>query len=415
MHRKGRRKRLALTPGRHIVRVAEPCGSVDGKSKARPVSRAVAIEILDASGKPAAGAAADAPAGKPADAKPVAGAAAPAAATEPSAAERLAEKYYKSVDEILLAEKAESERDRKAMGDKTIPVPSTATGVVRARFGGPVAGAEITITPEVGEGVLGSGKTHAEGRFKINLLAADYRGVTLEVKAKGFVRWAFGGIYGGIVGHLAVLDREIDDDRLAAVLAEKDPERRLEGVLEIVASRQMSDLGIEQVFPYIGKLRADLRTIIAARVFDRKDDGGESPADRARWLLAYWADPADEAVVEPWMKDNAYIAPAPPEIVGATIEDACRRYADAFFGNEPANQRTLSNFSNPRYSLEKDRALIEFSVHYLNWGFSQYLVLVKEGDQPATARAVPVPGRRVKLVAEHMHWDRGPVAPLPGK
>ncbi len=48
-------KELALTPGRHIVRVAEPSGSVpDGKVKARPVSRAVVIDILPADAKPAA-------------------------------------------------------------------------------------------------------------------------------------------------------------------------------------------------------------------------------------------------------------------------------------------------------------------------------------------------------------------------
>jgi hypothetical protein len=324
-------------------------------------------------------------------------------APESSAADRLAEKYYDAVNDFLLAEKAESDRDTKAIWDKTIPVPATATGTVRSRFGGPVAEAEVAITPEEGEGVLGTGKTDAQGKFKINLSRDNYRGLAIEVKAKGFVRFGQSGLYGGLVGFMVVLDREIDDDRLAAVAAEKDPERRLEGVLELVAAREMSDLGIDKVFPYIGKLRDDLKTIIATRAFGRKDDRRESPADRALRLLAFWGDPADEALVAPWLKDNVHVAPPPQPIAGATIEEACRRYADAHFGNKPADQRTLSVFGKPLYSLEKDRALIVFNVEYAYWGYSKYLVLVKEGDS-----------WRLKVVADHRHWEKRPPMPPPG-
>ncbi len=61
--------RLVLKPGRHIVRSAASCQSFLGESiTARPVSRAVVIEVLDAGGKrvepvPPAGKAADKPAG----------------------------------------------------------------------------------------------------------------------------------------------------------------------------------------------------------------------------------------------------------------------------------------------------------------------------------------------------------------
>ena len=46
---------LALTPGRHILRVAAVCHAADPQTPvARPVSRAVVLEILAADGKPAA-------------------------------------------------------------------------------------------------------------------------------------------------------------------------------------------------------------------------------------------------------------------------------------------------------------------------------------------------------------------------
>ena len=70
-------KKLALTPGQHIVRLAHICKSVDPKvPDARPVSRPVAIEILSASAEASASAkaTADKPADKPAAADPAAAA-----------------------------------------------------------------------------------------------------------------------------------------------------------------------------------------------------------------------------------------------------------------------------------------------------------------------------------------------------
>ena len=94
--------------------------------------------------------------------------------------------------------------------------------------------------------------------------------MTLTVTKDGFTRWAIAGIYGGIVGYPVRLDRAIDKGFWKGLIDEKDQERRLWKLLEIVGDRQF-DTKIHDLFPHIGMLRDDLLHLVQSKAFETKD------------------------------------------------------------------------------------------------------------------------------------------------
>ena len=319
----------------------------------------------------------------------------PAAATAAeapvdAAIEAAAKSYYARVREHEKREKAALDRGTEAMGDESFKPPAVATGLVRDRFDEPVPNAKIVVAKEASsDQALGEASTDATGRFRIPLKSNAYRGLTLTVTAKGFDRWACGGIYGGLVDYPVRLDRVVGDACFAAIRAEPDRSRRVSMLLDMVGTRQMGSPELPLLYPRLGALREDLLAIAQSASFAAKDDRGESPAERARRLLIFWFDPADEPLIRKW------VAQSPGRLrledkSAATIEAVCAAYADWHFGHK--KERTFNRFSEPLFGPDKDHALVEFEVRYADWGYSEYLVLLKQKDRWA-----------LKLVAEHMH------------
>jgi hypothetical protein len=91
----------------------------------------------------------------------------------------------------------------------------------------------------------------------------------------------------------------------------------------------------KQMFPYLGELRAELAAIVRAGTTEpRERRDGSCPADHAARLLAYWADPADDVLVVPWLKKNWGGRPAHVAHLGlsaASIHEVCDRWREIHF------------------------------------------------------------------------------------
>lgn|GEM_PF-1873961 len=308
----------------------------------------------------------------------------------------VAKAYYAEVQQATEAEKKSDERHSKAMRSETLPMPKVATGLVVDRQGTTVPGARVVVEREASDEVLGEGTTNATGKFEVTLSTQSYRGLTLTVTKDGFNRWAMGGLYGGIVGCRVRLDRVIDDTFWKARNAERDGERRLWMLLEIVGDRQFST-EMHDIFPHIGALREELLQLVQSKAFDAKDGRFSSPAETACFLLAYWYDPADEPLFSKWLKNQKHIESPKKTLVGETITEVCTQWADHHFPGKKPEERTFNTFGKPLVDSTGNHALVEFWVQYKHWGYSQWLVLTKQQAK-----------WQLRFVAEHRHWHKGP-------
>jgi hypothetical protein len=267
------------------------------------------------------------------------------------------------------------------------PKPRTASGRVVDVQGRPVAGAavEVSITGQdyrpvtIGEGVSG-----VDGRFALNLSTNEYGDLGLGVEAPGFARWGWAGFPRGIVGEEIVIHRAIDRAFLDGLRSVRDPEERARRVLEIAASDDLPD--IEELFPYLADLRLDLAAMVRARPDGpkmRRPD--RTPADEALRLLAYRADPADDALVAPWIRKNWGARPAHVAHIGLaadSIGGICDRWREIHFADQGiASDRPPSVCHEPVADRTGTHALALFTVRYQSWGYDMHLVTRREGKR----------------------------------
>jgi len=271
-----------------------------------------------------------------------------------------------------------------------------ATGTIVDRQGRTIPGARVVIEREASDEVIGEGTTDATGRFQITLFTQSYKGLTLTVTKDGFTRWAMGGLYGGIVDYRVRLDREVDDQFLKSLTGEKNKEKELWMLLEIIGDRQFSK-ETSDLFPHLGVLRGDLLDLVQSKAFDAEDGRHSSPAETACYLLAYWYDPADEPLFRGWLKNQKHIGFPKKTLAGQTIAEVCTQWADHHFPGKKPEERTFNTFGKPLVDSTGDRALVEFWVEYKHWGYSQWLVLTKQQAK-----------WQLKFVAEHRHFTKLP-------
>lgn len=281
------------------------------------------------------------------------------------AARAAAERYYAGLTET---------RDAKT------PRPSqpVATGLVVDRRGRPVADARVVIEDWDDER-HGEGRTGPDGRFEIPYSNPE-KEMGLTVTAPGFARWAMAATFEPheLVGYRVRLDREIGSDFLSSLVAETDPESRMWGLMEIVGHRQFS-VEVADVFPSIGALRPDLLAIVKSQAFTRPDDEPRpgSPDERARELLAYWADPADEPLVRKWKR--AHSRPV-PELGNEDLFAACGAWATESYRRQKIEDSPPPFFCDVRAAdAENTRTLVDLRIRYANWGYEERLVFVREG------------------------------------
>ena len=265
--------------------------------------------------------------------------------------------------------------------------PRTASGRVVDVQGRPVAGAaiEISMTSQDYRSVtIGQGVSGIDGRFALTLSTNEYGDLGLGVDAPGFEHWGWAGFPRGIVNEEIVIHRVVDRTFLDALRAVRDPEERARRVLEIAASDDLPD--IEELFPYLAELRSELAAIARARTDEPKvRRTGRSPADQALRLLAYWADPADDALVAPWIKKNwggrkAHVAHLG---LGAdSIQEICNRWREIHFADQGiASDPPASLCLEPVTDRTGTHALALFVVRYKYWGYDMHLAMRREGTR----------------------------------
>jgi hypothetical protein len=267
--------------------------------------------------------------------------------------------------------------------------PSTATGRVVDVQGRPVAGAAIEVSimgQDYRRRTLGQGVSDGDGRFAVSLSLNEYDSTGgIGVDAPGFVSdWA--SFPGGIVDETIVLRRIVDRPFLEALRAVRDPQERARRVLEIAASDAADLPEMEEMFPYLGELRRELAAIVVAGTEAptvRRTDW--SPAYHASRLLAYWADPADDALLAPWIKENWGARPAHVAHLGlsaGSVYEVCARWSEIHAADQSASGcQALGTCRPPLVDRTGTHALALFGVRYAHWGYDMYLVMRREGKR----------------------------------
>jgi hypothetical protein len=265
--------------------------------------------------------------------------------------------------------------------------PWTATGRVVDVQGRPVAGAalDVSITNQEYRSVtIGRGVSGADGGFALSLTTNEYGDLGLGVDAPGFAHWGWAGFPRGVVDEKIVLRRIIDRPFIEGLRAVRNPAERARRVLEIAASDDLPE--IEQMWPYLGELRAELAAIVRAGTTEpRERSDGSSPADHAARLLAYWADPTDDVLVVPWLKKNWGGRPAHVAHLGlsaASIHEVCDRWREIHFADQGISGRQpWSSCLDPVVDRTRSHALVLFRVKYAYWGYDMHLVMRREGER----------------------------------
>jgi hypothetical protein len=313
------------------------------------------------------------------------------AGTPPEVFVTVAERYYALLAAAKAQEDPVSERSWQAMWNPPAQLPAEATGIVVDLEGRPVAGARVVVG---GADAEADGLTGADGTFRIALHDRSYRMLDLEVTAPGFDRWAFTAFYGGVQGERVQLSRTLSQDLLAAVASEPQPERRVWRLLEIVGNRPGSSLDPVAVFAGLGALRPELRALVASRAFERQDDMNDAPADRARELLAWWADPADAGLLAGWLKKQRGFRPVTSKLAAASEGEVCAQWAKEHFQRERvASHPPWHVCSAVITDPSGTRMLLRFDVRYAYWGYNQLLVAVREAG-----------AWRLRLVVDGEHY-----------
>jgi hypothetical protein len=260
--------------------------------------------------------------------------------------------------------------------------PATATGRVLDVHGRPAAGAavEVSITNQEYQSVtIGQGTTDSAGRFALALSTTAYGDLGLGIEAPGFARWGRAGIppassakRSSSAPHRSRLPRSLRSSR--------DPPSAPAAPWRSRPRTICRDGG---ALPYLGG-RAELATIARARTSTPRTQHDDiTPADRALRLLAFAADPADDDLVEPWMKKEwRHHRPAPATLAGASIDEVCDRWGEWHF-----TEQRIAKPARPAVRLHPipdatgRHALVRWRVDYLHWGYSMYLVMRREGDR----------------------------------
>lgn len=265
--------------------------------------------------------------------------------------------------------------------------PSTATGRVVDLQGRPVAGAAVEVSimgQDYRRQTLGRGVSDVDGGFALSLSTNEYGNLGIEVEAPGFVS-GWDSFPRGIVDETIVLGRIVDRAFLDALRSVRDPQERARRVLEIAASDDPPE--IEEMFPYLGELRSDLAAIVRAGITEPKGRRSErTPAYQASRLLAYWADPADDALLAPWIKKNWGARPAHVAHLGLaadSIDEICHRWSEIHFVDQKiaADRVPWNTCVQPLVDRTGTHALALFQVRYAIWGYDMYLVMRQESGR----------------------------------
>lgn len=280
---------------------------------------------------------------------------------------------------------------------RAVPQRTSIAGQVIDAHGEPIAGARVAVVTRQ-EVVVGSGVADSSGRYSFELGPHPRESLILGAEGEGFERWSGSVESDRLDGLTIVLDRKVDAAYLEALRTVSDVQDRAWRIHEILALDD-TNFSFEVVFPYVGELREDL--LAAAQRPTRTLEGRRLLADRALQLLAFWGDPADQALLDPWLAQSSGFAKPPEEVEAPDPDAMCRAWAEVHFRHQGAG------FRAPRYSCSEPvidpagrRALMLFDVTSGLYYYNMHLVF---------ERASPSEPWRLRTVVEGITDEPGPL------
>jgi hypothetical protein len=240
-----------------------------------------------------------------------------------------------------------------------------------------------------GKKVLGSTSSDAGGHFQMTASPRPGRQVTLHFEVSRFepLSWTeTAEVHKDDVQF--VLDPVVDAQFLESLPANPNPEGRLRNLADALTSPSIWNQlrSYEMVFPLIGRERADLRTLAQSEGDDQRS---KDIRDHALALLALWGDPADQAIVQDWERENPSFSKDHPDISEPTVGQVCESWAVAHFKKEGTQPPyTYHGCFQPAMDPDGQHAFLTFAVRYAHWSYGMYLVLQKEGDKWKLIRVI---------------------------
>jgi hypothetical protein len=149
---------------------------------------------------------------------------------------------------------------------------------------------------------------------------------------------------------------------------------------------------LEVIVPALSSLRAPLRAWLPADPARVAREKLPEDQDRALRLLALLGDPRDDKLVEAWAgADNHRAAPPPRACHGPTLAAALADWESAHFTKEGYRKGQPRPFASKRIieAPGHDHAVVVHEVRYANWGYNQYVVLIRTRSVWQVRRVLP--------------------------
>jgi carboxypeptidase family protein len=275
----------------------------------------------------------------------------------------------------------------------------TAAGRITDLRGHAIAGALVR-AESWGDEPLGAARSDAQGRFQVPL-SRSVKDLTLIVEHPGFQRWAVGSASPEPDGTYPIrLTRIIDRGYLTELAAQTELARFWLLGKDLLApsfGTTGETMPLDQILPFLKTLRERLRALLPAEPAQLKQrELKEGKEHNAALLLAYLGDPHDDVLIDALAAKVNFISRR-QHYRGPTPEAAARAWQEAHFKKEGyrASQPVPPNYLDIQIAPSGDHGLALHTVRYLNWGYSQHLVLVRLGKT-----------WEVRRVIDNEHWHR---------
>lgn len=268
-------------------------------------------------------------------------------------------------------------------------------GQVTDLRGRPLVG--VSVTAQSWQSVpLGSANSDGRGQLRISL-PRDTSDITLIAEPPGYLRFALTGFKAGTPAQVR-LTRKIDATYLKELTQVWDDKQFRELAADLLSPSEGTvgeSLPIESILPVLGALRPRLRAYLPVDLAQLSRRDLPKDQHRALLLLAWWSDPADDALIDQSGIAQKLASRPSRRCSGATLHAALQAWESLHFEKEGYRQGAPRPYAAVDITQAPggDHAIATHSVRYAHWGYSQQVILVR------------VQGVwEVRRVLAHEHW-----------
>jgi hypothetical protein len=138
-------------------------------------------------------------------------------------------------------------------------------------------------------------------------------------------------------------------------------------------------LPMESILPVLAALRPRLRAYLPADLAQLSRRDLPKDQHRALLLLAWFSDPADDALIDPWGVAQKLASRPSRRCSGATLHAALQAWESLHFEKEGYKQGAPRPYASVNITQAPggEHAVALLSVRYAHWGYSQRVILVR--------------------------------------